>query len=418
MPRLIHSSIGRKPRHVQPLCHVDASSSLVNNEGQIRNRAGGTTNVPRKAAAHRSRLAMLIAAGVFLLFILLLARGAVIPFLFGTALAYLLSPLVDRIARLIPGRMDLARGYAILALYGVTASVILLLSVLFLPTVANQLTGLVDDAPTIFEDMQGQFERWHDWYVREIPDTLRAELDALSADARAAAESYAQDIVASSLNAAYSTAAAILGYIVIPVWLFYVLRDRDKGVRGFLSLMPDEIRVDARNILAIASRTVGNYLRAQIFLGLVIGVVTTTGLYFLDVPFFLGLGIIAGITELIPIIGPILGAIPAIAVALAVDPQKALWVALFYVGVQQMENHLLVPRVQSGAIRMNPAVIIMLLVITNAVIGIWGLFFILPLAGVVKEIFLYIYHRLEDVEREQETELVLEPVEEAESSPI
>ena len=361
---------------------------------------------------------MLIVAGAFLLYILMQARGALVPFFFGIALAYLLSPIVDRIARLFPARPQRARGFAILTIYGVTAWIVLLFGYLFLPSLVNQLTGLIDDVPTIIEDMEGQFDRWHDWYVREIPDSVRTELDRVSADARNSAESYARDIVASSLSAAYTTAAAILGYLVVPVWLFYVLRDRDQGVRGFLALMPEEVRADTHNILGIASRTVGNYLRAQLLLGLVIGMVTTMGLYLLDVPFFLGLGLIAGITELIPIIGPVLGSIPAIAVALAVDPQKAVWVVLFYLAVQQLENNLLVPRLQGGAIRINPAVIIMLLVLANAIAGFWGLFFILPLAGVVKEVFLYIYRRLEEVERQPEASLALEPAEESPPLPI
>ncbi len=374
--------------------------------------------MPGKTAARRSRLAMLIVAGAFLLYILMQARGALVPFFFGIALAYLLSPIVDRIARLFPARPQRARGFAILTIYGVTAWIVLLFGYLFLPSLVNQLTGLIDDVPTIIEDMEGQFDRWHDWYVREIPDSVRTELDRVSADARNSAESYARDIVASSLSAAYTTAAAILGYLVVPVWLFYVLRDRDQGVRGFLALMPEEVRADTHNILGIASRTVGNYLRAQLLLGLVIGMVTTMGLYLLDVPFFLGLGLIAGITELIPIIGPVLGSIPAIAVALAVDPQKAVWVVLFYLAVQQLENNLLVPRLQGGAIRINPAVIIMLLVLANAIAGFWGLFFILPLAGVVKEVFLYIYRRLEEVERQPEASLALEPAEESPPLPI
>lgn len=355
---------------------------------------------------------MLIVAGAFLLYVLVQAWGALVPFVFGVALAYLLCPLVDRIARLFPARPERARGFAILTIYGITAWIVLVLGVLFFPSVVNQLTGLIDDVPTIIEDMEGQFDRWHDWYVREIPDSVRTELDRVSADARNSAESYARDIVAATLSTAYSMAAAILGYLVVPVWLFYVLRDRDQGVRGFLALMPEEVRVDARDILGIANRLVGNYLRAQLFLGLVIGGVTTVGLYLLDVPFFLGLGLIAGITELIPIIGPVLGSIPAIAVAMAVDPQRAVWVALFYLAVQQLENQLLVPRVQGNAIHINPAMIIMLLVLTNAIIGFWGLFVILPLAGVVKEIFLYIYHRLEDVERQEDAALALEGAEE------
>lgn len=354
---------------------------------------------------------MLATAGFGLLVLMILARGALVPFFIGAAAAYLLAPLVDWLAALYPFQSrERARGAAILTIYGTFAGSLTLLGVIFGPTIADQLNQLVDDLPNLIEDGQQQFDRWQNWYEREIPADIRDEIDGVSADIEEGASDFARGLVSSVFGFAYQTAGAILGYLVIPVWLFYVLKDRGKGLENFFRFLPEDIRDDARNIIGIINHTFGNYLRAQLFLGVVVGVVSTIGLWLLDVPFYGGLGVIAGISELIPIIGPILGAVPAILVALAVDPEKAVWVALLYLGIQQMENNLLVPRIQGWAVHMNPAIIIMLLVMANAIIGFWAMLVVIPLAAIVKETFLYVYNRLEEVEQRQEADRVLGPV--------
>jgi len=139
---------------------------------------------------------------------------------------------------------------------------------------------------------------------------------------------------------------------------------------------------------------------AAVGLGLFIGVATTLGLFLLGVNYYVILGIIAGITELIPIIGPILGAIPAIIVVLATEPEKTIWVILFYIGIQQLENTVLVPRIQGNAVEMHPALIIVLLAIAQQVAGFGGMLIAVPLAAVSRDLFKYIYSRLQEREAE------------------
>ena len=103
----------------------------------------------------------------------------------------------------------------------------------------------------------------------------------------------------------------------------------------------------------------------------------------------LALAIFAGITELIPLIGPWIGAIPALAIVAATDPGLFLWVALLYLVVQQVENILLVPRIQGGAVAIHPGMIILLLAVGAAAFGFLGLVIIVPLAAILRELFWY-----------------------------
>lgn len=354
---------------------------------------------------------MLGAAALAALFVVFAAATALIPFVIGAAIAYLIAPFVDMLALLMPfSNRERSRGAAILTIYGSVAAALTVLGFIFVPVIADQLTQLGDDLPTLIDDGQAQLDRFDRWYTDNLPDSVRERIQSGRDDLDSRISDLARDLTDSALNFAFATAAAILGYLVIPVWLFYVLKDRGQGVESFINFLPDQIRDDARNIIDIVNRTLGNYIRAQVLLGIVVGTVTATGLYLLDVPFAVGLGVIAGMTELIPIIGPIIGAVPALIVALAVDPQKAVWVGIFYLGVQQLENNLLVPRIQGWATNMNPAMIILLLVLANAIVGFWGMLIIIPLAAIVKEVFVYIYHRLEDIEQTQIAATIAPPL--------
>ena len=113
------------------------------------------------------------------------------------------------------------------------------------------------------------------------------------------------------------------------------------------------------------------------------------GLFLLGVPFSILLGIIAGITELIPIIGPWIGGAAGVIVTLATAPEKALWVLLLYLVIQFAENAILVPRIQGNALRLHPVAVIVIVIISGHYFGIWGIILGPPLVAMGKDIVTY-----------------------------
>jgi predicted PurR-regulated permease PerM len=138
--------------------------------------------------------------------------------------------------------------------------------------------------------------------------------------------------------------------------------------------------------------------------GVIVGVMAYVALWILDVRYPIGLAIIAGVTEMIPIIGPIIGAIPAVLVALAQDPVKAIWVALAFLIIQQIENNLIVPKIQGDFLRLHPGVIIVLLVLAGAVSGFILVLAIVPLAAFVRDAYQYLYLRVGNVPEDEALE--------------
>ena len=173
--------------------------------------------------------------------------------------------------------------------------------------------------------------------------------------------------------------------------VFYLLKDREAAVEGFYLLLPPNARRHTRNVVAIANRVLGAYVRAQLTLAVVVGVVVFIGLFALRIKFSALLAVTAGLFELVPVIGPLLGAIPGVLVTLATSPGDLLWVILLYVAVQLVENALLVPRIQGQAVDIHPAIIMVLLVVGSEAAGLWGVILALPLAAVSRDVFKYFY---------------------------
>ncbi|MFN8557306.1 MAG: AI-2E family transporter [Dehalococcoidia bacterium] len=318
-------------------------------------------------------------------------------------LAYLLAPVVERAARGMPfhrRRPDLARVLAIIAVYLAGFSTLIILASLIVPALITETGNLIEQAPQYVATVSDRLEQWNRLYEERVPidiqNRVAQQLDRFGQQIGA----FGQALLNRTFRVTQSMFSAVLGYLVIPFWLFYVLKDRHKIGPAIKAWFPISLRRDVDACIEIWRRVLGSYIRAQLTLGLFIGVITTVGLALLGVPFYVVLGLFAGITELIPVIGPILGAVPAIIVTIATEPGKTGWVILFYVAVQQIENAILVPRVQGGAVKLHPAVIIMLLVIAQQIAGFPGMLVAVPLAAVSRDLFLYVYQRLKQRERE------------------
>jgi predicted PurR-regulated permease PerM len=153
----------------------------------------------------------------------------------------------------------------------------------------------------------------------------------------------------------------------------------EQGMRRLsIDLAPAKYRPYFAQLFRRIEERLGRWLRGQLFLGLIIAVLTYIGLVSLGVKYALVLALIAGLTELLPAIGPFIGAIPAVIVGLSQDPWKGLFVAILYLVIQQLENNLIVPRVMSKATGLNPVIVIISLLVGAKVAGVIGVILAVP----------------------------------------
>ena len=344
---------------------------------------------------------MVVGALIFIAWVLYLARGALFPFVIGAIIAYIIAPLVERLAVIQPWyktNPENARGLAILVIYGGTLGLLIVVGIWAIPEIIHDVDRLIENVPTFADDAQAQIQDWIEHYNKTVPPDVRDRINEALSSASSEIGNVAESAARRSLGIVFSTVSALIGYIAVPFFVFYALKDRDHALGRLYGFFPESIRPDVRECVRIANQVLGAYVRAQLFLALVIFLFTFIGLSLMGIDFPLGLAVAAGLTELIPIIGPIIGFVPAFIVVLATEPEKWWWVALFYLGLQAAENYLLVPRVHGQSVHMHPALVLLLLTIAGALFGLIGVLLVVPIAATIRDVYAYIYRRLGEAE--------------------
>ncbi|HEX3131043.1 MAG TPA: AI-2E family transporter [Thermoanaerobaculia bacterium] len=180
-----------------------------------------------------------------------------------------------------------------------------------------------------------------------------------------------------------STVAVLTGVILILFLSIYIGMEPDLYKRGLLHLVPHRMRGRADEVLTAIGITLRKWLVTQLVAMVVIGVVTTIALTLLGIKAALPLGIIAGLLEFIPMAGPILSGIPAVAMGFLDSPQKALFVTLVYVGIQFFENHFLIPILMKEGVDLPPVLTLIGLAVMGVVFGFLGVLVAVPLLAAV-----------------------------------
>ncbi|MFL5806875.1 MAG: AI-2E family transporter [Roseiflexaceae bacterium] len=346
---------------------------------------------------------LLIAVALYVVgWLLVSALPALTPFIIGLVLAYLLLPLVNWLDRKMP------RWLAILTVYAGGIGLIVVLIAYIAPVVSDQIERLIDNSPKFRERLQALGRDLFQQYQSSVPASIRVPLEQGVRNGLGTLQSnistYIQGIggfLFAQVLQIINTLTFLVGFLIIPIWLFYILNDVDKGHAFVDRLLHARVRPDFWNIWGIIDRVFSDYIRGQLLLGGAVGVMVGVFLLLLGLfdfhvgNYILLLAIIAGITELIPIIGPIIGAVPGVIIGFTVSPATGLAVLLVYVLVQQLENNLLVPRIIGESVGIHPAILTVVLIAMGYVFGLLGVVLAAPLSAIARDLFIYLYRRLD-----------------------
>ena len=350
----------------------------------------------RRLRSPTPRVALLLFAALVMAFVLYLGRDALSPFVVGLLLVYLLDPPVERLRR-----VGIPRALAVLVVYAVMAAVVVTVLILTIPPLVTQIAQFFGDTPKLAALVQDQVRRLHDFYLSlKMPAELRATIDqALGQFGKGTTISPAD--VLPVFNSLAGFVASTFGYVIIPVWVFYLLKDRPSLTRAFDRSLPPEWRADAWGVIHVAETVFGQWVRGQIVLGTTVALATFIGLEFLGVAvdpvftqFALFLAILAGLLELLPIIGPIIAAVPLVLLGATASFQATIAALLLAFVIQQLENYFLVPKIQGDAVRLHPSAVMFALILGGAIAGLLGAILALPIAATGRDIFRYLFRRL------------------------
>lgn len=314
--------------------------------------------------------------GVVLLGALYLARNALVLIYISVLLAIGVGPVVDTIETQMAlpiGHRRPPRWLAILAVYVALFGIITLVGLMIVPPLIEQSQQLRDRLP-------GLIERGQMFLIDHGVLGHRVTLE----EAVRRAPGTPGDAVGTVANVVQWVFGAVLAVITILILTFYFLLESDSLYHGFARLFPRADRPRVEEASRKISGKVSAWLNGQLILAATIGITAAIGLYLLGVPYFYVLALVAAIGEMIPVVGPVLSSIPATIVGFTVSTHTGLFVMLFWLAQQQLENHLLVPKVMQRQVGISAVMVLVALLIGGAILGILGALLAVPTAAIIQ----------------------------------
>jgi predicted PurR-regulated permease PerM len=301
------------------------------------------------------------------------------PVVVSVAIIYLLNPLVTRLAaRRVPRLLGTGLAYVIMV------GAIVALGFLVVPSISSQAAELTEDFPNIYADSTRQIE---DLIERA---GFNAELWSYEELTEFVNDPGNQD---QFFNVAYDRLGAVtsgvfeavLVFFIAPAIAFYVLIDLPRVRRETMELIPESNREEVAHVSRQLGTAVGGFMRGQLFVALVVGVMMSFGFWLIGLDFWLIVGMIGGFLNIIPFIGPWVGGALGVLVGLVTgDVSTAMWAGIVALVVQQIDNNFVSPTVLRATVRLHPAVVILVLVLGGAIGGLWGVLLAVPVTASIK----------------------------------
>lgn len=343
----------------------------------------------------RSALIVWTAVGGIALFAVFLfvaesIRVIWLPLAFAAGLVFLLEPTV----RAFDGmgfRRVFSAIFALVALAGLIVAIV----VLVLPTIREQAAAFIGDLPVLWGGMVDG--------VRDVAERLGYDVDELlTQDAieewlddpsnQATLQELLFGFGAGAGTVIRGVTEAILVMVLAPVLALYILIDLDKYRAQALELTPDEHRAEFAFVGGEVGTALGSFVRGQLLVALIVGIASSIGMWAIDLPFWLLIGMLAGLLNLIPFLGPFVGGALAAGVALlSGDLSQAIWAVVIFTAIQQVDNHAITPLVQRTRVKLSPLVIVLALIIGGSVAGLLGVLIAVPVTAAVRIIIGHLW---------------------------
>lgn len=310
---------------------------------------------------------------VFGLMLLYVVRDIVIALLFAIIVASAVEPAVSWLKR-----RYIPRILSGIMIYVAVVFFVFFILYLVIPVIADEMQGLATTLPGLREQIRSGFER-----VDALPFVsflIENVEDILQIPAR-----YTNAVGGGLLNLATSVFGGFFSLILIVVFSFYLIA-QEKGIENFLRLMtPIQHEPYVIDLWERSQRKLGKWLRAQLLLGAIVGVLIFFGLTFLGMKQAILFAILAALFEIIPVVGPILAAVPPVAIAFLTDPTLAIFIIILYIAVQQVESHVIIPVVMRQSIGLSPLIVVIALLVGAKLGGIFGILLAVPLTAILAE---------------------------------
>ena len=313
-----------------------------------------------------------------------------VPIVMAGVLYYLLNPLVKLLMRVKLFHRHLSRTASVVIIFLGILLIFYYLITSFVPNVVNQISNLVDHMPRLTHETEITIDQisQHGWlknlpvkqYTRRLQTYVASNVEDLLSE------------VSFSLGRIIAMATNVVIIIItVPVMLFYMLKDGYKLKPSLAKVIPERHQMVSLKLLDRMSQTISKYIGGQMIECLFVGIFTTLGYLLIHQRYAVLLGIFAGICNLIPYVGPYIGIVPSLIVALTISVPQLIGVIMVVIIVQQVDGNLIYPNVIGKTLQIHPLTIIIILLAAGHIAGLPGMILAIPLYAVAKTVVQYIY---------------------------
>lgn len=276
-----------------------------------------------------------------------------------------LAPTVDRWAKVI------TRPGAVISVFLLIFIVLAAIFSLLIPPLISQIQEFSFNLPGHIESLNRQ----GDGFLPQFADLISKNLNQLSGSL----SNFGELLFSKTIG----VISGVVAIITVVVLTFYLLLEEEGLKKIYRGIMPADRHIALSETTRKIASKLGAWLRGQLFLMFVVGAFTTLGLLIVGSPYALTLGLWSGLTEVIPILGPWIGAVPGVTIGLVQSPFQGFLTLLVYIVVQQLEGNVLVPRIMSKAVGLNPFIVILAILIGGKLYGLMGVLLSVPLAATI-----------------------------------
>ncbi|HEX2947238.1 MAG TPA: AI-2E family transporter [Clostridia bacterium] len=302
------------------------------------------------------------------------------PFLMTIPLVYIIKPLAERLAS-----KKINISLSILLVYFFFISALAAVCIFFIPELASNMRELMETLPQLIQDYEKVFNNllsaiktsnWSEQVKTAIFKEIEAGMGTL------------QKILFKSLengvNMIVETIRFIVDFTIAFVITYYIIKDGEKFRDYFLLMLPRRWRNGMTGICKEIGNILAGFIQGQLMTALIVGILETMGLMIIKMKYSLVLGMVGGLANVIPYFGPYIGLLPALAIALTVSPMKAVWTIVIFMGVQQIDNNFISPKMIEGKLGLHPVATIFAVLVGGEFFGILGMLLAVPVLAIMR----------------------------------
>lgn len=313
--------------------------------------------------------------------------------IFSAILAYLFNPIINFLES-----RKIKRLHGVLLLYLVIIGIVFILAFLVIPRSSREIKKLAIDMPTYLENASLMMDEIYNKYYSTLgvlPPMFQG-VQQIVMENIVGIEHLVVNALKSFIGGVINTFSKFISLVLTPILTLYFLVDKKYFKEKLMKLVPNKHKDKSIKLFKEIDYSLSKFVRGKIILAIYVGIATSILLLILGVDFAIFIGIITGVADIIPYIGPFLGFLPAVFFASLISPMKAIWVTVFFLLIQWVENNILAPKIIGDTTGIHPLIILLSIILGGGIFGVLGMVLAVPVVAISIILFKFINEEIKN----------------------